>query len=86
MKKTSLKITLPFVVSAYDYHDAGHIVDKLNLMTTGKTIRAYELGERFFKDFDQVRGYFHVIYVGKRPTRNEIKKMLDKESEIIDLR
>ena len=68
-KTTTLIATFPNVREFQDYHDIQHHSDDLNKLF-GETIRNAEVG------FDHGGCYWGVFYVGRRPAKAVIKKLL----------
>ena len=69
MKKTTLKLKLPFVMRFGDYHEINEVGDRLNEIFSNK-IRSYECA------FDG--NYWAVFYVGCRPKVKDINVMLEE--------
>jgi hypothetical protein len=63
---------LPVVVTADDYHDFDFIQSTLNSHFMNRNIKYIELGYALYAI------YLAVFYVGKKPTKNAMVKLLAK--------
>ena len=74
---TELKLKLPALVFADDYHEFDHIAYNMNYIVTGGKIRFHEIGCSW-------GDYIGVAYTGRRPSKATIKEMV-KKHKLVDL-
>jgi hypothetical protein len=76
MKGFKMKINLPNIVTAVDYHEFDHIVDTVNDLCNTKKIKIKEIGLVYLPHGPE---YVCVLYMGNVPNKQEIENLLAKK-------
>lgn len=76
MKGNKMKINLPNIVTAVDYHEFDYIVDTVNDLCNTKKIKIKEIGLVYLPHGPE---YVCVLYMGNVPDKQEIENLLAKK-------